>query len=196
MIVDERRDHFFRIPRPDESARWGTPNACNSCHGDKTAGVGRRRRGALVRSTPPGRLPIRRGGRRGPGRRGERRGRAPCCGGGYRAVGDCAGDGAQPSPWKRPRNERRPGHGNGRPGSDRSSHGGGRTGRAPGRTSDRARRAAPPRPGSGGADSGRARPRPGALESCSQARRRRTSTPLSWNTARDFSRWRTCRRPT
>ncbi len=38
MIVDERRDHFFRIPRPDESVRWRTPNACNGCHGDKTAG--------------------------------------------------------------------------------------------------------------------------------------------------------------
>ncbi len=36
MVVDERHDHFFRVPRPDESARWGTPNACNSCHGDKT----------------------------------------------------------------------------------------------------------------------------------------------------------------
>lgn len=36
MVVDERHDHFFRVPRPDESARWGTPNACNTCHGDKT----------------------------------------------------------------------------------------------------------------------------------------------------------------
>ena len=37
MVVDERRDHFFRIPRPDESVKWGTPNACNACHGDKSA---------------------------------------------------------------------------------------------------------------------------------------------------------------
>lgn len=37
MIVDERRDHFFRIPRPDESVKWRTPNACNACHGDKSA---------------------------------------------------------------------------------------------------------------------------------------------------------------
>jgi predicted CXXCH cytochrome family protein len=37
MIVHERHDHFFRIPRPDESVRWGTPNACNACHTDKSA---------------------------------------------------------------------------------------------------------------------------------------------------------------
>lgn len=32
MQVDPRRDHSFRIPRPDISIRLGTPNACNSCH--------------------------------------------------------------------------------------------------------------------------------------------------------------------
>ena len=37
MVVDERRDHFFRVPRPDESERWGTPNACTSCHVGKPA---------------------------------------------------------------------------------------------------------------------------------------------------------------
>ncbi len=37
MVVDERHDHFFRVPRPDESARWGTPNACNACHVDKSS---------------------------------------------------------------------------------------------------------------------------------------------------------------
>ena len=37
MVVDERHDHFFRVPRPDESARCGTPNACNACHVDKSA---------------------------------------------------------------------------------------------------------------------------------------------------------------
>lgn len=35
MIVDPRRDHSFRIPRPDLSTRLGTPNACNACHTDK-----------------------------------------------------------------------------------------------------------------------------------------------------------------
>lgn len=35
MVVDRRHDHSFRIPRPDLSAKLGTPNACNDCHGDK-----------------------------------------------------------------------------------------------------------------------------------------------------------------
>lgn len=37
MGVDARRDHGFRIPRPDLSQNLGTPNACNACHADKTA---------------------------------------------------------------------------------------------------------------------------------------------------------------
>jgi tetratricopeptide (TPR) repeat protein len=37
MIVDQRRDHSLRVPRPDISAKLGTPNACNDCHTDKTA---------------------------------------------------------------------------------------------------------------------------------------------------------------
>lgn len=37
MVVDARHDHSFRIPRPDLSARLGTPNACTDCHGDKPA---------------------------------------------------------------------------------------------------------------------------------------------------------------
>jgi len=32
MVVDERRDHSFRIPRPDLTAAIGTPNTCNACH--------------------------------------------------------------------------------------------------------------------------------------------------------------------
>jgi predicted CXXCH cytochrome family protein len=32
MQIDERRDHSIRIPRPDHSALFGTPNACNGCH--------------------------------------------------------------------------------------------------------------------------------------------------------------------
>lgn len=32
MVVDPRRDHSFRIPRPDLSSQLATPNACNSCH--------------------------------------------------------------------------------------------------------------------------------------------------------------------
>ena len=37
MVVDRRHDHSFRIPRPDVSAKVGTPNACNDCHADKPA---------------------------------------------------------------------------------------------------------------------------------------------------------------
>ncbi len=36
MGVDYRRDHSFRIPRPDLSKKNGTPNACNQCHKDKS----------------------------------------------------------------------------------------------------------------------------------------------------------------
>ncbi|TCR66702.1 tetratricopeptide repeat protein [Rhizobium sp. BK376] len=37
MVIDQRHDHSFRIPRPDLSAKLGTPNACNDCHKDKSA---------------------------------------------------------------------------------------------------------------------------------------------------------------
>ncbi len=37
MVVDPRRDHSFRIPRPDFTALLGTPNACNGCHTDQSA---------------------------------------------------------------------------------------------------------------------------------------------------------------
>ena len=36
MGNDFRRDHSFRIPRPDQSMAYGTPNACNECHNDKS----------------------------------------------------------------------------------------------------------------------------------------------------------------
>ena len=32
MVIDERRDHSFRLPRPDLSVELGTSNACNNCH--------------------------------------------------------------------------------------------------------------------------------------------------------------------
>ena len=32
MVIDARHDHSIRIPRPDLSAKIGTPNACNGCH--------------------------------------------------------------------------------------------------------------------------------------------------------------------
>ena len=37
MGVDPRRDHSFRIPRPDLSAETGAPNACTDCHQDRDA---------------------------------------------------------------------------------------------------------------------------------------------------------------
>jgi tetratricopeptide (TPR) repeat protein len=37
MVVDPRRDHSFRIPRPDLSVELGTPNACTGCHDDRPA---------------------------------------------------------------------------------------------------------------------------------------------------------------
>lgn len=36
MVIDEKRDHSIRIPRPDVSLKLGTPNACNECHTDKS----------------------------------------------------------------------------------------------------------------------------------------------------------------
>jgi tetratricopeptide (TPR) repeat protein len=37
MVIDPRHDHSIRIPRPDQSIAFGTPNACNNCHNDKDA---------------------------------------------------------------------------------------------------------------------------------------------------------------
>ncbi|MFH0756875.1 MAG: tetratricopeptide repeat protein [Bacteroidota bacterium] len=38
MVLDPRRDHSIRVPRPDLSDKLGTPNACNQCHTDKSTG--------------------------------------------------------------------------------------------------------------------------------------------------------------
>ena len=35
MGIDGRRDHSFRIPRPDLGAETGGPDACTDCHADK-----------------------------------------------------------------------------------------------------------------------------------------------------------------
>jgi predicted CXXCH cytochrome family protein len=35
MVVDPRRDHSFRVPRPDLSVTLETPNACTGCHRDR-----------------------------------------------------------------------------------------------------------------------------------------------------------------
>ena len=36
MVIDVRRDHAIRIPRPDLSVAIGTPNACNQCHTERS----------------------------------------------------------------------------------------------------------------------------------------------------------------
>jgi len=46
IVVDRRHDHSFRVPRPDLSARLGTPNACT------TAMRTNRRNGRRPRSRP------------------------------------------------------------------------------------------------------------------------------------------------
>ncbi len=38
MVVDDRRDHSIRVPRPDLSVSIGTLNACTQCHADKSPG--------------------------------------------------------------------------------------------------------------------------------------------------------------
>jgi len=37
MVIDERYDHSFRVPRPDLSSRIGSPNTCVHCHSGKSA---------------------------------------------------------------------------------------------------------------------------------------------------------------
>jgi predicted CXXCH cytochrome family protein len=37
MVVDGRRDHSFRVPRPDLTVELGSPNACGDCHADRNA---------------------------------------------------------------------------------------------------------------------------------------------------------------
>ncbi len=36
MKRDPRRDHSFSLPEPELTIRYGLPNACNSCHADKS----------------------------------------------------------------------------------------------------------------------------------------------------------------
>jgi predicted CXXCH cytochrome family protein len=38
MVVDPRRDHSFRVPRPDLAASLGVTDACGTCHSDRPAG--------------------------------------------------------------------------------------------------------------------------------------------------------------
>jgi predicted CXXCH cytochrome family protein len=36
MVIDSRRDHSFRIPRPDLTIKTDSPNSCNQCHTDQS----------------------------------------------------------------------------------------------------------------------------------------------------------------
>jgi len=36
MVIDSRRDHSFRLPRPDLTIKTGSPNSCNQCHSDQS----------------------------------------------------------------------------------------------------------------------------------------------------------------
>ena len=38
MVIDPRRDHSFRVPRPDLSLELEAPNACNLCHENESVG--------------------------------------------------------------------------------------------------------------------------------------------------------------
>ena len=37
MVVHARRDHRIAVPRPDQAAALGTPDACSACHADRGA---------------------------------------------------------------------------------------------------------------------------------------------------------------
>lgn len=37
MVIDGRRDHSLRVPRPDLSQKLGSPDACTGCHQDREA---------------------------------------------------------------------------------------------------------------------------------------------------------------
>ena len=49
MVVDPRRDHSLRVPRPDLSVKLGVPNACNGCHANRSADLGRAHGREVVR---------------------------------------------------------------------------------------------------------------------------------------------------
>jgi len=36
MVIDSRRDHSFRVPRPDLTIKTGSPNSCNQCHTEQS----------------------------------------------------------------------------------------------------------------------------------------------------------------
>jgi predicted CXXCH cytochrome family protein len=37
MVIDQRHDHSFRVPRPSQTVQFGVPNSCNQCHREQSA---------------------------------------------------------------------------------------------------------------------------------------------------------------
>ena len=54
MVVDPRRDHGFRIPRPDVSVDIGAPDACTACHTAETQTWAAERAAEWWGAPPPG----------------------------------------------------------------------------------------------------------------------------------------------
>ncbi|HEX8115106.1 MAG TPA: cytochrome c3 family protein, partial [Kofleriaceae bacterium] len=54
MVIDRRRDHSLRVPRPDRSGKLGVPNPCNGCHANRSAGWAARTVEAWYGHTPSG----------------------------------------------------------------------------------------------------------------------------------------------
>ena len=50
MVIDPRHDHSLRVPRPDLSVEFGTPNPCTGCHTDRDARLGCHAGQGLVRT--------------------------------------------------------------------------------------------------------------------------------------------------
>jgi predicted CXXCH cytochrome family protein len=54
MVIDRRRDHSLRVPRPDLSLKLGVPNPCTGCHAERTAAWAARTVEAWYGHTPSG----------------------------------------------------------------------------------------------------------------------------------------------
>ena len=54
MVIDRRRDHSLRVPRPDLSVKLGVPNPCNGCHANRSAEWAARTVEAWYGHTPSG----------------------------------------------------------------------------------------------------------------------------------------------
>ena len=56
MVIDRRRDHSLRLPRPDLAAVTGAPDACTGCHRDRDAAWAARADRRLGRRPAPAAL--------------------------------------------------------------------------------------------------------------------------------------------